>query len=503
MSLFSVLVPYSRSGESAVASIMARTGAVLRVVSGIALLAVVMVAPWLRGGGPPAAIQLLQSILLGITGMWLAASVAERRVPCIGWVPGVCVVVLLAQGLWMSCNAGTAYDAAAGEFRVAAAAAPGWPGAVDGSVAGSQMLLMAGLLGALLIMADLGRERDWRRGAWVATGVSGALLAGYGILQKVGLVPELNEYPHHPESVFASFADHGTAGAFINLSLVLCLIAAVLLWRRSSGHRLTMMVTVAAAVCLAAAFVNISRTGMAVAGLIVLVVGIATFRLSNPGRARWLFPAVVLCGGAMVALTTLSAVQRWEELSESLHAENGRLLMWRSALPMIVDGGALGHGPGSFKLMLPHTPHLVRELYSNWIVTPHTPGAEVSRWSHAHNDYIQTLVEWGWLGGAVWGVLVFGGMWVCWRAWRNARPASEVDAALAAAVGLGMVVVLLHALVDFPFQNAAVQLWVAVLLGLAWSSGGWQKLNIVEQAREGQDGSPASAGSGSAGVARE
>ena len=112
-------------------------------------------------------------------------------------------------------------------------------------------------------------------------------------------------------------------------------------------------------------------------------------------------------------------------------------------------------------------------------------------------DYLQTLVEWGWLGSACWGVLGFGGMAVAWRNLqgqslvratksKEASPVSSGDGrvegwvprqvGLIPLVLLGLGSSMLHAFVDFPLQIASIQLYVATYLGICWGTMGWARL---------------------------
>jgi O-antigen ligase len=96
-------------------------------------------------------------------------------------------------------------------------------------------------------------------------------------------------------------------------------------------------------------------------------------------------------------------------------------------------------------------------------------------WHYLHEDYLQTLLEWGAIGSALWAVLFFGGIAVALRArfsesadkW---RPRQRI---LLPLVVLGLASVAIHALVDFPLQIASIQLYVATYVGMCWSASRW------------------------------
>ena len=109
-----------------------------------------------------------------------------------------------------------------------------------------------------------------------------------------------------------------------------------------------------------------------------------------------------------------------------------------------------GHGPGSFDLE-----HL---RVSTW--------AHGSRAIYTHNDYINTLADYGAVGGGL--VALF---WIflavfLWHRGRTREPGSKADAC----TGLGwalMTAMLLHALVDFNFHIPATAISCFFLLGMA------------------------------------
>ena len=130
---------------------------------------------------------------------------------------------------------------------------------------------------------------------------------------------------------------------------------------------------------------------------------------------------------------------------------------------MLPDAGVMGFGPGTFRVVFPDYQRLHdfggRTVPEFW--TTHF-------WPHAHQDYLQTLIEWGWLGALFWAVLVFGGVL---RGARNLfqRRGDFTLRWLTLCSLLGLIGTLLHALLDFPLQIASIQLYFAVLLGFCWS----------------------------------
>jgi hypothetical protein len=84
-------------------------------------------------------------------------------------------------------------------------------------------------------------------------------------------------------------------------------------------------------------------------------------------------------------------------------------------------------------------------------------------WMNAHDDALQTLVEWGPLVGSLLGAIV---LWPLLCSLRAAKGARGFRPAMTA-VALGTVYA--HSLIDFPLQVFAIQLsvtaWAAIAIG--------------------------------------
>lgn len=120
---------------------------------------------------------------------------------------------------------------------------------------------------------------------------------------------------------------------------------------------------------------------------------------------------------------------------------------WLATLRMISDRPLFGEGPGTRGRLL--------GLYTNNKVV----NSFYLHFQFAHHDLLQTAAEWGLVP------------LVCWLAiWLTALWACVVDAANSRAIFLALLGVALHGLVDFPLQVPALQMWTALLLGLAVAS---------------------------------
>ena len=144
------------------------------------------------------------------------------------------------------------------------------------------------------------------------------------------------------------------------------------------------------------------------------------------------------------------SVQRWSALGGEQGAITGRLEAYRDAWEMAKDAGTFGFGPGTFGIAFP----------------AYTGGALDRFWEHAHQDYLQVIIEWGWLGAAVWLTIFVGAFWLGARQIRSLRKSSSCLSTRVAILALAMVC--LHCVFDFPLQIASLQLLTCVWLACLW-----------------------------------
>src|SRR5205823_6429800 len=81
-------------------------------------------------------------------------------------------------------------------------------------------------------------------------------------------------------------------------------------------------------------------------------------------------------------------LNRWQSVSEQIPAD-ARWQASRVALGALLGAGFFGFGPGTFRVVFPGY-----NIGSGHAV----PGS----WRFLHEDYLQTVQEWGWLGSSLW-----------------------------------------------------------------------------------------------------
>lgn len=433
-------------------------------------LALLVLAPWAYGCTEAWAIRWLNAGMALVLVLWVDGCVLRGVWPAAHRGAAVCVGLLLVQGWWMALNPHFALDAEAHVFQPIAARL-GWaPGAVDGALSHTAMLRVTGLLGMVLFTADLAASALWRRRLWwtiAGTGVSIVLL---GLVQRVGAAPMIFwEARETQASFFATYYYAGNAGAFLNLVLTPVAGLALLAVRNPDAHVLRAIWIPGWLLCLAGVFVNTSRTAQAIALALTVVFAISQARVffGSTDLPRRSVCAIYLAAilAAVAALVVFSGWERtaskWTVTQSQLNADNPRWQALQAAAHILPDSGAFGLGPGTFAAAFPH-------------YTGPLGDAIAGIWRYAHNDYLQTAIEWGVCGALVWAALFFGGMARCFACCRDLaarKPRVRTRERLVYfCAGLSLIGVAIHALVDFPLQIASLQLYVATFLGLGWSS---------------------------------
>lgn len=449
-----------------------------RQVAGWLIVIALVYAPLAFGSIPPQALAGLEVLLALAAISWALDAVVSRTLPRLPPLLLVCCGWLLLQGWFMTWNAHGAYAAAIGDILPIRSPLPSAPGAIEGMVAMRAMLRLTALLAGLIVVVDLVKHSLWRmRLLWTMVW-TGAGFSVFGIAQQAHLVQFVSARMDPYEGVcFSTYNYHANAGAFLNL--VIPAICALLFVALSEGQAFGRRLLLGGlfACCLVAALVNTSRGAQAITVLLLAGLGLwAGVRLmrGDGRRARTARLTLAVAGvgclvlGGAVVPHLHRVVQKWEQLPQVLTGDSGRMQVWPVAAAMARRSGPLGQGPGAFKMLLPRSPLLTNAFYSRWIIQRPIPGAQTSMWSQAHEDYLQTAVEFGWLGSFAAGTVLFGGIACVWRAVRRdrGRPSTLVYVGVLAA----LLAVALHSTFDFPQQVASLQLYVAVYLGIAWAA---------------------------------
>jgi putative inorganic carbon (HCO3(-)) transporter len=216
----------------------------------------------------------------------------------------------------------------------------------------------------------------------------------------------------------------GNAGFFAGLTVAG--IAALVWWRPLPRILIWLLVSIVAVDLLVlGAWVGVDK----------LAERVAETRL----MATTVEPPTEDAGPALAPQTTQAPLE--PDDAERWIVASAGLRVWRQQI-------WLGHGPGSFGLLFPAVkPESVRLFYQ-----------------HAHNDYVQSLVERGLIGFGLQLMASLALLWAALQALRRRHDSLARGMALAsivAATAFG-----LHSFVDFNLQIAANQFWFQLCLML-------------------------------------
>jgi hypothetical protein len=434
-------------------------------------LATLVAAPWVYGGTTSWSIEFVTGLLGVALMLWVVSLLLEHRWPII---PRGLVVIgglILLQGWWMVANAHAIYDSSFRLFVPLHPILPSGAGSADYVLSFAWMLRATALLGVVGLVADLAQRPAWLLRLWYAIAIAGGSIALLGLIQKGTGAHMIFWQPAEPSDTstfFAAYYYHANAGAFLNLvwppaaGLVFWTIARQAQpWARAASTTTLLLITLAI-------LSNTSRMAQLVGGLLVAAMVAAMARSSVRLMAR-ADKRTLLVGLFVLVVTVLAVGQaahldrplsRWQSLGEQLPLDE-RWLADRVALSGMRDVSWLGFGPGTFRAIFPH----YQQTFA---------GGLAGEWRFLHDDYLQTLLEWGWLGSAAIAALFFGGIATAVRSYIGAKGWSNRQRILLLCVVLALAGVALHALVDFPLQILSIQLFVAAYLGICWGSSSWK-----------------------------
>ena len=182
----------------------------------------------------------------------------------------------------------------------------------------------------------------------------------------------------------------------------------------------------------------------------------------SPHERNILLGAVAIAGILAVLSLGGTVSKRWEKSLDNDHSTIQIRHIANSVQLEMIDKPEwdwAGYGPGSFKPLFPF----------------HAHGTGLKeKWVYAHNDHLQTLVEWGWFGTGCFVLLIGGGATILLtelinEALSKKRLHRTGNLFYFRALCIAMFICLLHATVDFPFQIESIAITFAAILGAAWA----------------------------------
>lgn len=462
-----------------------RRAAYLRAAVEAVVLAAVVLAPWALAAVHPVSVLAVLAAVAAALVLWALVLVTER-----GFAGPVCPVLaclagLVLLGVWQlvpfSPSALAVVSPAAAQTRgeltppepeaphgeppiLAPATISFDPGATRGEV----VKLLAVLALFAVTRYAVASPESFRRCA-VACVANGAALSVFALAQRFSSAPNTVYWSFETQGgVFGPFVCKNHFPYYVNvcfgLGLGLLLGAPAFRDRhRSFADQLgalgrspgSLWLLVALALMLAANLYSLSRGGV----VAFVGAGVGCGVLAALSGRRGGTAAVVVIAGLGLGLVgwfgSDAVGKRLGTLGGGDALDDGRRDVWARALPLALKFPLWGTGQGTFATAEPQQ---------------RQPGdAQLITWEHAHNDYLEALVE----GGAVQLALVLlaGGLVfrAGVRAFRSTR--AHPDAALALGGLFGLAAVALHSLADFGVHMPAIAALVTVLAAHLTAAG--------------------------------
>jgi putative inorganic carbon (HCO3(-)) transporter len=321
-----------------------------------------------------------------------------------------------------------------------------------------RLLMMLCLALAFLVITNGFRSRPQNeRILWVValTGFAMSVLGLAQLLQWNGRIYWF--YPASDDaSPFGPFFNHNHFAAYLEMAIPLTLGLFLQSIRRAPDALARLVLSgFSLVVMLSALLLSGSRGAILSLSAAVLVYGSVMLARRQAGPLEWTVGALALAAGLGVAASV--GVQHLNETSRRLQsvAEFGsepslsaRLIGWQYTLRILRDYPIIGSGLGTFP--------------EAWI--HYYPGGTASIWKEAHNDYLQVAAETGIAGTAVfaWGLFRFLKRYL-FRMPRVAPGEWAGDVHVHHGIAIGLLSILLHSMVDFSLQVAAIALLFVVL----------------------------------------
>lgn len=430
-------------------------------------LFVLVVIPWVFGGMGFEGLALVNwaglACLLPLS-LWVVSSILIRRNPGSGfWVACVCWGLLALQ-IWLSIG------------NPSQEAIPPWHLERYGPLHynswlpdtafqyGTQHTARLWLSYALLALSTyvLGvGKKQWRVLLWALV-VNVSLLAVLGIPYKYsGSYLMLGRWRMGESYFYSTFVYHNHWCAYALLGLA----GAMGLFVEQGGKWLKAGLVLSGAVIFASALISVSRLGTLV---MALFLSFAVFLLMRGQLKSGMhsirrvggFGLLALCvfaatlGGALLLKSKggASVGQRTWSYILTKNPFGSRINLVEDAVPMVQAKPLYGWGLGAFGVSF-------RAFQRPETIIVYNQG-RVTRYTHCHNDWMEWLVELGWVGMSLY--LVPLGVWLR-LAGRSAMSDSRFW------LRIGLLALALFALGDMAFVNRSVASSTVLLLGLVCS----------------------------------
>jgi O-antigen ligase len=458
---------------------------------------------WLFASAEPAAYHAIGFLVLGGLVCWLFAQTACSPTPIRTPLSVLFLVLLLLFGMLQTVQVPVSWASRISRLSPVAAKSLDWyhslsvmqdpseetdltrpslqhpvpettriPLSVAPNATRTAMALLSFYLAAFLVTANC--LTSWR-GIRMATRVlviSGVVLAVASIAHKFSGSGELLwvHLPRYRGASFGPFSNRNHFAAHTNmlfgLALALLMSSGRIreMWRQEYWRERFIYLTTGRASRIGliafslmllggATFLSLSRGGMLSLTVSIGVLALVATRQGQraPLPRGFLLSIVLLVAAAVLWLGWEPIVGRLATLGPLIRdiREDGRIISTWDTLKLFFQSPLLGCGFGAFEYAFPMFQHL-------------NPGE--LRFLHAHNDWAQLLAE----GGIAGGLLTLGAIAALLQTCRRRVSENLPSYALNFSIGIGVAIlsIVLHSLVDYSLHKPANALLLSVLAGL-------------------------------------
>ncbi len=429
------------------------------------------------------------------TGILALVFARPQKAPLSFWILLLTLLTLSAQGLWMWYNTHSLFI----ENNIFKSVHYMWhleplttqphpelPGAPDKAEAWDRLSYILPCLLIVLATRQLVASRVLQLGTLCGTIFwTGVFIAALGLLQRFtgaeGIYWSDELIFKYRQFFFATYRSPGIATSYLNIAFAaglahLLSITHKLIRRSDAKPTHPLLICIGLIVLFSGSMTTGSKAGTVfTAGTLLLWTAMnfkgmihmirnadALFPSGSPHERNIILGAVTIASIFAVLNFGETVTKRWKI---SIDKDHQTLQLRHIANSVQIDmtqkpdWGWAGYGPGSFYPLFP--------LH----VDKKTDKALHHKWVYAHNDHLQTLVEWGWFGTGCFILLIGGGGTILLvENFSHHKKHRTHHLFYFRGMGIAMFICLLHATVDFPFQIESIAITFSAILGAAWAA---------------------------------
>jgi len=329
---------------------------------------------------------------------------------------------------------------------------------VEVEFAGRQQLIRVLVYGALFMVAlnNLNRKNSATivSMALIAVGFVLAIWAVFQFATRYPMVLGVRKMDQYINRGSGTFMNPNHLAGFLGMTLPLAL-AYTVMGRFSATIKV--LLAYAAAAMLAGIVVTVSRGGIVAAGIALAVFCAALLMHRDFWKPALLILCILAALGAGAASQFESVQKRFDKIYLADNGGDERAYYWTAAWQLWARNPAWGVGPGHFDIEFPSV----------------RPWRVQDRPTYTHNDYLNTLCDWGVAGMALIAAAIGLLAWGVFQVWQTRRrPSNELGSqysdrtAFVAGASAGLLAVMIHCIVEFNMQVPAEAVTAVTLMAL-------------------------------------